>query len=434
MIGDLQEETTEGDQEPLYGNFFESGCLPRCPSVVVDAVEADVRLHMSAQGLGCPLNPDPTVAGTLSQILMCQGAKIEGAKGAAFAAAANVIMHMVSECKAVTANLTAVKASAAGDSGSSGDEVILLKDTVESLKEENALLRAQVSGDAAAKKEIAALKAELESLRKASKTNGSYEGACEISLDDFGYCVMLSAGPPDGLERMGSVSKLRTEVEILRAPPPPSVSVTNVPLVGPIDLNGTYVAGPHSSNNMPIYHKEGDLTKVVEFCASLHRWQFKQASGLGTDRCLAFVNSEPGTFLHEVRLNKDVQIWTARKSGSNWSKQTAVTMMSSLNGKGLVLQGFTGQYADRLSGEYVFLDEAEGTSLCYAKQGPLEVVLEFHAKTKSWQLKPRSSRGGDGCWAFFTTVVEGPLVNARGVWMAQDAFDPQPLAQIVEFQ
>jgi FtsZ-binding cell division protein ZapB len=73
--------------------------MPKCPHVVVKAVEADVVQHMSAQGLGSPLIESPTVAGTLAAITMCQGALIEGDGAAAFGAASGAIVTMVGECK-----------------------------------------------------------------------------------------------------------------------------------------------------------------------------------------------------------------------------------------------------------------------------------------------------------------------------------------------
>ena len=49
MIGDWDVASSS------YGQYFETGCAPRCPAVVVEAVEREVHVHMGSQGLGSPL-------------------------------------------------------------------------------------------------------------------------------------------------------------------------------------------------------------------------------------------------------------------------------------------------------------------------------------------------------------------------------------------
>jgi hypothetical protein len=87
MIGDKEDSN--------HGLFFETGCLPQPPSVIVDSVEKDLYRTMEAMSLGTPVVENRTVAQTLSSITSCQGSKIEGHRETAFSSAVDSIVGML---------------------------------------------------------------------------------------------------------------------------------------------------------------------------------------------------------------------------------------------------------------------------------------------------------------------------------------------------
>lgn len=170
MVGDWDEGSG------CYGKFFETGCLPKSPQLVVRAVEADVRQCLGSQGLGSPLIECPSVAGTMGQILMCQGAKIEGARGPAFIAAAETIVKMVTECKTVVA-----------DTGhkSNVSETPEKDELIQSLQVEVAALKIENKKYEGFMKEVAdenyILKTELEKLRNQVSVLGQFTASFQSS-------------------------------------------------------------------------------------------------------------------------------------------------------------------------------------------------------------------------------------------------------------
>lgn len=224
MIGDWDESSS------TFGPFFPTGCFPKCPDVVVMAVEADVRQHMSVQGLGSPLIEHPTVAATLGQITMCQGAFVEGSRDAAFEAAAKTIAVMVDECKSATPTVSKVAEEYEADMASQENLVASLKEEVGGLIEEVHCLRSELS---ASKNDASTLRAQLEALRREAaqpevdalcdwlrglQLRGSMVGQYARSLHDQGVAdaqVLRTLGPSVAEETCVAAGMTGVETNII---------------------------------------------------------------------------------------------------------------------------------------------------------------------------------------------------------------------------
>jgi hypothetical protein len=91
FIGTVDPATNE------YSNYFATGCHPKLPDVAVAAVEDKLKHHMASQALGTPLEPNRTVASVVNAITACQGAFVQGAADATFAAAVESVATMLTE-------------------------------------------------------------------------------------------------------------------------------------------------------------------------------------------------------------------------------------------------------------------------------------------------------------------------------------------------
>ena len=67
-------------------------------------MEEKLRVHMSAQALGTPLQSNRTVASILGDILSCQGVMIEGERDKAFEKAAQVVIDMAKQTQTAAAS------------------------------------------------------------------------------------------------------------------------------------------------------------------------------------------------------------------------------------------------------------------------------------------------------------------------------------------
>ena len=91
FIGDVDRTTSE------FSHYFNSGCHPTLPEVVVKSVEEKLRHHMENEALGTPIEPYRTVKSVVDAITACQGAFIVGLTDATFAAAAASIAKMLTD-------------------------------------------------------------------------------------------------------------------------------------------------------------------------------------------------------------------------------------------------------------------------------------------------------------------------------------------------
>ena len=94
MIGDSSGGSAH-TRACIYTNFYESGCGPNCPDIVVKSVEEKLCEHLNNQGLGAPINPNPTVKGIFQSYCNYQGGFIQGSGGDAFASVVESINSMI---------------------------------------------------------------------------------------------------------------------------------------------------------------------------------------------------------------------------------------------------------------------------------------------------------------------------------------------------
>jgi serine/threonine protein kinase len=94
---------TRSPDTGLYSDLLAngSGGMPNAPDCKVAVVEQKLVEHMNAQALGTPLKPDRSVKSVLGDIRACHGAKITGNGDEAFKAAADEIVGVINECKAL---------------------------------------------------------------------------------------------------------------------------------------------------------------------------------------------------------------------------------------------------------------------------------------------------------------------------------------------
>jgi len=82
MIGDVipgsQESPDDATNAIKYSKYFQSGCNPNIPNIIVDALEDKVREYLERSGLGCAYLDTVTVRSVQTQILSNQGGLIEG--------------------------------------------------------------------------------------------------------------------------------------------------------------------------------------------------------------------------------------------------------------------------------------------------------------------------------------------------------------------
>ena len=81
MIGDVipgsQESPDDATNAIKYSKYFQSGCNPNIPNIIVDALEDKVREYLERSGLGCAYLDTVTVRSVQTQILSNQGGFIE---------------------------------------------------------------------------------------------------------------------------------------------------------------------------------------------------------------------------------------------------------------------------------------------------------------------------------------------------------------------
>jgi len=67
-----------GEKGTTYSHYFETGCHPSTPDVVVTQVEEKLVSYLDGNGLGLPLKPNLTVKDTIALITEKQGALLNG--------------------------------------------------------------------------------------------------------------------------------------------------------------------------------------------------------------------------------------------------------------------------------------------------------------------------------------------------------------------
>ena len=80
FVGELENRPHLGGD--IYSDFFQTNCIPKCPKMVVKAVESKLSEHLQRIGKGAPQLPQSqrTVKGTLKAIIKHQGVFLRGIK------------------------------------------------------------------------------------------------------------------------------------------------------------------------------------------------------------------------------------------------------------------------------------------------------------------------------------------------------------------
>ena len=100
MIGDIRADSdVVGNVEITYSHYFQSGCNPAAPNIVVEEVEKKLHEHLNREGLGVPYKERMTVKDVLTSILANQGSFFSGSKEVFFPAVIQSIVSMVQIAK-----------------------------------------------------------------------------------------------------------------------------------------------------------------------------------------------------------------------------------------------------------------------------------------------------------------------------------------------
>ena len=80
LVGDLENHPQLGGE--VYGDFFQNGCVPQCPDVVVRSLDEKFKAHLQRMGKGPPrlIESDRTVSAILKSILAHTGGFLRGVK------------------------------------------------------------------------------------------------------------------------------------------------------------------------------------------------------------------------------------------------------------------------------------------------------------------------------------------------------------------
>lgn len=180
MIGDVSDEQNLTDDDadatgPVYSHYFGSGCHPKLASTdSVSAVESALRVHLDNEGLGSPYSTSESPQSVLSQITQNQGAFLVGSLTECLPNIVNTIVEMVhhsddSDKQHLIAE-ESISALTKVTSSGVGGAVAALKSRVESLAEENEVLKQRQEDlkhrEKSSQAAIASLRSENEILKK----------------------------------------------------------------------------------------------------------------------------------------------------------------------------------------------------------------------------------------------------------------------------
>ena len=94
MIGDSSGDSRD-PRACTYSNYFQSGCSPRCPDIMVMSVEEKLCEHLNSQGLGEPINSNLTVKDIYQSLMKYQGGFIQDSGAEAFSNVVDTILTMI---------------------------------------------------------------------------------------------------------------------------------------------------------------------------------------------------------------------------------------------------------------------------------------------------------------------------------------------------
>ena len=132
MIGDSSSECTD-PTACIYTDYFNSGCSPKCPDIVVKSVETKLHEHLNSQGLGDPVGSNCTVKDIYQALTKHQGGFIVG--GDAFTTVVESINSMIRN----------VRNASVADAGSENETFLVKRSEWDHRLRELDILRSQKS-------------------------------------------------------------------------------------------------------------------------------------------------------------------------------------------------------------------------------------------------------------------------------------------------
>ena len=187
-----------------------------------------------------------------------------------------------------------------------------------------------------------------------------------------------------------------------------SVRVTGATGISAASVNGTYEPMDEMCRNATVYRKTGDDTMWMEYNASSVSWQVKPIEYKGTNSCYAWC-AVPSKCLPEECPLRRWQVVVDGKHKPHPSVSVSVVSEEEVAAyraeveheadrvvKGdcsVRVTGAKGNNAGHVNGTYEPTDEMYSNATVFRKVGDSTTCMEYHASSRSWQIKSTANKG-----------------------------------------
>ena len=209
-------------------------------------------------------------------------------------------------------------------------------------------------------------------------------------------------------------------------------------------INGVYEATREMSGDMPVYVKVGNNDVCLEYHAPTKMWQVKSTDNKGKDRCWAHCVVPLKCLPEECPAGKwqgcdapqpSVKIFLVSKvEVEAYRDELEREAAREVKGRHNVrITGATSIKAGLINGVYKPTNEMSGKVTVYQKVVDGNVWLEYNVASKSWQVKPKASKGTSLSWANCSVFSKRlPQECPAGKWYVYDGtkFVPQPAIKV----
>ena len=243
-----------------------------------------------------------------------------------------------------------------------------------------------------------------------------------------------------------------------------AVSTTGVGIASPVTLgavrvigamsptagavNGIYEATTELSGDMPVYVKVGSRDMLLEYCATIMSWQVKPTSQKGKNggwacctvpaKCLPedcprgkWKVSDGGQLVRQPTVTASVVTQDEVEAYLADVKSEAARVVKGT--QHVRITGATGPKAGSINGMYRPTQELSDNVTVYVKIDDGDMLLEYRALIKDWQVKHTAHKGKDISFAFCAVPAKClPDKCPVGQWqvVGGDKYGPQPAITI----
>jgi hypothetical protein len=213
-----------------------------------------------------------------------------------------------------------------------------------------------------------------------------------------------------------------------------------------MDVNGVYEPTSEVSSGVTVYRKVGDADRWLEYHAGAGQWQVKCTARKGEDVSAAYCIVPAKCLPEECPVGQ----WQVQ-DGATWVSQASVTVSivsqaeleahkaaiaaeaarQVVGTTSVRLAGATGVSAMDVNGVYEPTSEVSSSGVTvYRKVGEADRWLEYHAGSRSWQVKDTSDKGKDVPAAYCAVPAKClPEACPVGQWQVTDDGSDKPVPQ-----